>query len=102
MITRPSLRDFKQDPELLYETKQLEKEVNKEIKYFSYIWAACLIFYILGVYIFEISRTLAWLIGFPTFIIFGVLGAIFVQVHQQTLFQTALNEYDNQHILHRV
>ena len=31
MITRPSLRDFKQDPELLYETKQLEKEVNKEI-----------------------------------------------------------------------
>ena len=36
MITRPSFRDFEQDPELSYETKLLEKVVNKESKYFSF------------------------------------------------------------------
>lgn len=102
MLSKPSLSVLPIEEELQSELNINVKKVKSTQTTLTISLFFWLIIYSLVVYFGEMSLELAWVIGFPLFVIVGAVFAVLVQLYQINLSNSTINEYFYKHLLFRL
>jgi len=102
MLLKPSLDDLPVEKELKEELDISTKKVKTSNKSTWFGFLFWIVVYSLVVYFSKMSIELAFVIGFPLFLILGVLFAISTQLYQINLSNNIISEYFAKHIIFRL
>ena len=102
MLLKPSLDDLPVEKELKEELDINTRKIKSSSKSAVFGFLFWIAIFCIVVYFSKMSLELAFIIGFPLFLIFGILIAVSNQLYQINLSNNIISEYFAKHIIFRL